>query len=73
MQIANAIDHVQAYEQIDRLRDQLVKENVYLTEELRLTKNIGSLLGKSLAFQHVLGLAREVAPTPTTVLITGET
>lgn len=73
MQIAYAIDHVQAYEQIDRLRDQLAKENVYLTEELRLTKNIGSLVGQSLAFQHVLGLAREVAPTPTTVLITGET
>ncbi|MGQ0695599.1 MAG: sigma 54-interacting transcriptional regulator, partial [Nitrospiraceae bacterium] len=73
MQIAYAIDHVQAYEQIDRLRDQLAKENIYLTEELRLKKNIGSLVGKSLAFQNVLALAREVAPTPTTVLITGET
>ncbi len=73
MQIAYAIDHVQAYEQIDRLRDQLAKENVYLTEELRLVKNVGSLVGKSPAFQHVLGLAREVAPTPATVLITGET
>jgi formate hydrogenlyase transcriptional activator len=73
MQIAYAIDHVQAYEQIDRLRDQLVKENVYLTEELRLMKNVGSLVGKSHAFQQVVGLAREVAPTPTTVLITGET
>jgi formate hydrogenlyase transcriptional activator len=73
MQIAAAIDHVQAYEQIDRLRDQLAKENVYLAEELRLIKNIGSLVGKSLAFRHVLGLAREVAPTPATVLITGET
>ncbi len=73
MQIAYAIDHVQAYEQINRLRDQLAKENVYLTEELRLMKNVGSLVGKSLAFQHVLDLAREVAPTPATVLITGET
>ncbi len=73
MQIAYAIDHVQAYEQIDRLRDQLAKENVYLTEELRLTKNIGTLVGKSVAFHNVLALAREVAPTPTTVLITGET
>jgi formate hydrogenlyase transcriptional activator len=57
MQIAHAIDHVQAYEQIDRLRDQLAKENVYLNEELRLTKNIDSLVGKSLAFRHVIGLA----------------
>lgn len=73
MQIAYAIDHVQAYEHINRLRDQLAKENVYLTEELKLVKNTGSLVGKSVAFQHVIALAREVASTPTTVLITGET
>jgi formate hydrogenlyase transcriptional activator len=73
IQIASAIDHVQAYEQIDRLRDQLAKENVYLTEELKLVKNMGSLVGQSPAFQHVLDLARQVAATPTTVLITGET
>jgi transcriptional regulator with GAF, ATPase, and Fis domain len=35
-------------------------------------KTKGALVGKSPAFQHVLALAREVAPTPTTVLITGE-
>jgi formate hydrogenlyase transcriptional activator len=73
MQIAYAIDHVQAYEQIDRLRDQLAKENVYLTEELKLMKNVGSLVGRSNSFRHVIGLAREVAPTPSTVFITGET
>ncbi|HSA62483.1 MAG TPA: GAF domain-containing protein, partial [Nitrospiraceae bacterium] len=73
IQIASAIDHVQAYEQIDRLRDQLARENVYLSEELKLVKNTGSLVGKSPVFQHVVDLAREVAPTPTTVLITGET
>jgi formate hydrogenlyase transcriptional activator len=72
-QIAYAIDHVQAYEQIDRLRDQLIKENVYLAEALRLTTNSDALVGKSLAFQHVMGLARDVAPTPSTVFITGET
>jgi formate hydrogenlyase transcriptional activator len=73
MQIAYAIDHVQAYEQIDRLRSQLAKENVYLNEELRLMKNVNSLVGQSLSFRHAIGLARDVAPTPTTVFITGET
>lgn len=73
MQIAYAIDHVQAYEQIDRLRNQLAKENVYLNEELRLMKNAGSVVGRSLSFQHAIGLARDVAPTPSTVFITGET
>lgn len=73
IQIASAIDHVQAYEQIDRLRDQLAKENVYLSEELKLVKNMGALVGKSPAFQHVVDLARQVASAPTSVLITGET
>lgn len=73
MQIAYAIDHVQAYEQIDRLRNRLAKENRYLHEELRLTKNIGTLVGSSAVFQQVLTLAHEVASTPTTVLLTGET
>ncbi len=73
MQMAYAIDHVQAYEQIDRLRKQLTKENVYLTEELRFTKNLGNFVGKSQIFQQVLELARDVASTPATVLITGET
>jgi formate hydrogenlyase transcriptional activator len=73
IQIAAAIDHVQAYEQIDRLRDQLAKENVYLSEELKLVKDTGALIGKNPAFRHLLDLAREVASTSTTVLITGET
>jgi formate hydrogenlyase transcriptional activator len=72
MQIAYAIDHVQAYEQIDRLRDQLARENVYLNEELRHMKS-DSLVGQSLTFRHAIGLARDVAPTPSTVFITGET
>ena len=51
LQIAYAIDHVQAYEQIDRLRSQLAKENVYLNEELRLMKNVSSFVGHSLSFR----------------------
>lgn len=73
MQIAYAIDHVQAYEQINRLRERLARENAYLTEELRVTQDAGAMVGRSRSFQHVLELAREVAPTTGTVLITGET
>jgi formate hydrogenlyase transcriptional activator len=73
MQIAYAIDHVQAYEEINLLRQQLARENIYLVEELKLTKHFGAMVGRSQVFQHVLELAREVAPTPATVLITGET
>jgi formate hydrogenlyase transcriptional activator len=38
-----------------------------------VSNNNGVLVGKSPAFQHVLALMHEVAPTLTTVLITGET
>ncbi len=72
-QIAYAIAHVQAYEQIDRLRRQLARENAYLVEEIKLTQNFGAMVGKSPAFRKVLSQAEAVGPTVTTVLITGET
>ncbi|MDT7043211.1 sigma-54-dependent Fis family transcriptional regulator [Candidatus Nitronereus thalassa] len=73
MQIAYAIDHVQAYEEISRLHQQLARENTYLVQELKQTKMFGPMVGKSRLFQEALALAREVAPTSATVLITGET
>jgi len=73
IQIAYAIDHVQTYEQIDRLRHQLARENEYLVEELKLTHNFGAMVGLSAAFRTALTQAEAVGPTGTTVLVTGET
>jgi formate hydrogenlyase transcriptional activator len=72
-QIAFAIDHVQAYEQINRLHEELARENEYLVEELKLTHNFGTMVGKSAALRHVVRLAEAVGPTSTPALITGET
>ncbi len=72
-QVAIAIDNVQAYEKISQLSDQLARENAYLVEEFRGNHNVGDMVGVSEAFQSMLTLARAVAPTHTTVLITGET
>jgi formate hydrogenlyase transcriptional activator len=72
-QIAYAIDHVQAYEQIDRLRQQLTRENEYLADELKRTHNFGSMVGLSDSFRQAFSQAEAVGPTSTTVLITGET
>ncbi|MER3424990.1 MAG: Fis family transcriptional regulator, partial [Nitrospiraceae bacterium] len=72
-QIAFAIDHVRAYERINRLREQLARENEYLVEEIKLTQNFGAMVGQSPAFRKVMSLAEAVGPTETTVLITGET
>jgi len=72
-QIALAIDHVQAYEQIDALQNKLIEENQYLNQEIRETHNFGAIIGSSTSIQQVLKLAEAVAPTHSTVLITGET
>lgn len=72
-QIALAIDHVQSYEQINRLREELARENEYLVEEIKLTYNFGAMVGKSSELQQVLTLAQAVGPTSTAALITGET
>lgn len=72
-QIALAIDHVRAYEQIERLRQQVMRENEYLTQELKQTNNFGEMVGKGPAFRKALSRAEAVGPTSTTVLITGET
>jgi formate hydrogenlyase transcriptional activator len=72
-QIAFAIDNVRAYEQINKLKDQLRHENEYLLEEIKLDHNFGAMVGKSALLRNVLSLAQAVAPTSSTVLITGET
>lgn len=72
-QIAYALDHVCSYEEINRLRQQLVRENAYLEEKLGQTFDAGTMVGKSAAFYRMLSLARAVASTMTTVLLTGET
>ncbi|ULA65609.1 MAG: Formate hydrogenlyase transcriptional activator [Nitrospira sp.] len=72
-QIAYAIDHVQAYEQIERLHEQLARENEYLVEEIKTTYNFGAMVGKSAGYKRVVSLAQAVGPTSTAALITGET
>ncbi|GKS58744.1 hypothetical protein YTPLAS18_22710 [Nitrospira sp.] len=72
-QLAIAIDNVQAYETISQLSQQLARENAYLVEEINGNHNLGAMVGASESFQHMLGLARAVAATQSTVLITGET
>ncbi len=72
-QIALAIDHVRAYEEISRLRDQLARENAYLLEEIKTSHDFGAMVGKSQNVRNILDLAQAVAPTNTSVLITGET
>ena len=71
-QIGFAIAHVRAYEEINRLREQLARENVYLVEELKSTQSY-DIVWRSQAFGQVVELARRSAPTTAAVMISGET
>lgn len=72
-QIAFAIDHVRAYEEINRLQERLARENAYLLEEIKDRQDFGALVGNSQKFKKVQELAQAVAPTNSSVLIMGET
>lgn len=62
-----------AFEEIQTLRDQLYKENLALREEIDITRMFEEIVGSSPALQAVLSQVAKVAPTDSTVLITGET
>jgi PAS domain S-box-containing protein len=62
-----------ALNEVSRLKNQLQEENVYLQEEIKLGQDFGEIIGQSDALKYVLFKIAQVAPTETTVLITGET
>jgi transcriptional regulator with GAF, ATPase, and Fis domain len=63
----------QRNKEIRNLQDQLYKENVALREEIDKTSMFEEIVGKSPALQSLLSRLSKVAPTDSTVLITGET
>jgi transcriptional regulator with GAF, ATPase, and Fis domain len=62
-----------ALEEIQLLKDQLYKENLALREEIDVNRMFEEIVGSSPALQVVLSRVAKVAPTDSTVLITGET
>jgi PAS domain S-box-containing protein len=62
-----------AFDEIKTLKDQLHKENLALKEEIDQASMFEEIVGASDAIKRVLALLSKVAPTDSTVLITGET
>jgi transcriptional regulator with GAF, ATPase, and Fis domain len=62
-----------AFTEIERLKEQLEQENLYLREEIRLEHEHKGIVGKSDAIRNVLGRVEKVAGTESTVLVLGET
>lgn len=77
---ANALDRkhkeqrlMTAFEEIEKLKDRIQQENIYLREEIKLEHRHGEIVGKSPAINDVLTQAEQVSQTSSTVLIQGET
>jgi PAS domain S-box-containing protein len=62
-----------AYDEIKILKDQLYRENLALREEIDQASMFEEIVGTSSALQRILSRVAKVAPTDSTVLITGET
>jgi len=62
-----------AFEEIKRLKDRLQDENLALRDEVVRASMFEEIVGTSLPLQAVLARVAKVAPTDSTVLISGET
>ena len=71
--IAGAVSRALAFEEIDRLKNRLQDENVALRRDLDDQFMLDDIIGASPALRVVLRQVEKVAPTDSTVLITGET
>ena len=72
-QIAIALRNAFSYERIQELNAQLSREKMYLEDEIRDEQQFDEIIGRSRALARVLREIQTVAPTDSTVLITGET
>jgi PAS domain S-box-containing protein len=63
----------EAFEEIKRLKDRLQDENLILREEIDHAFMFDDIVGSSPVLQSVLSSIVKVAPTDTTILISGET
>src|SRR5262245_49954807 len=62
-----------ALAEVEVLRNRLQAENVYLQEEIRREHNFAEMVGSSPALLTTLRKVEQVAPTDSTVLVSGET
>src|SRR5258705_8686607 len=72
-QVAIALDNSMAWRKINDLHSQLVRDKVYLEDEIRSELHFREIIGKTKALREILQQVEVVAPTDSTVLISGET
>ena len=62
-----------AYAEIQQLKERLEAENIYLREDIKKVHNFDEIIGQSDGMRYVLYRVEQVAGTDATVLILGET
>jgi formate hydrogenlyase transcriptional activator len=72
-QIGLAADNAMAYREIEKLKNKLTEEKLYLEDEIRSEGNFEEIIGESPALGQILSQIERVAPTDSTILIRGET
>ena len=70
---ANDVALNKALEEIRQLRDQLATENVELRREVKVLRKPSEIISESPAIKRILRQVEQVAPTPATVLLLGDT
>ena len=61
-----------AYAEVERMKERLEAENLYLQEEINSEQKFKDIIGQSSAVKQLLQQVELVAPTAASVLITGE-
>lgn len=72
-QAAVAMKNAQLFSEVERMKNRLEAENLYLQEEIKTQHNFEEVIGGSRAIKALLHKVEQVAPTDATVLILGET
>ena len=72
-QVAIAVANALEYRQVTSFSNQLIREKLYLEDEIRDRMQFKEIVGQSSALRQVLQHVETVAPTECSVLICGET
>ncbi|MFZ0706357.1 MAG: sigma 54-interacting transcriptional regulator [Candidatus Korobacteraceae bacterium] len=72
-QVAIAISNALQHSALSESKEQISEQKFYLEEEIRSEQGFEDIIGGSSALRHVLEQVETVAPTDSTVLISGET
>ena len=72
-QIASAVENALQFAEIEKLKNKLADEKLYLEEEIQSEYNFAEIVRQSSSLKEVLRQVETVAPTDSCVLICGET